>query len=121
MNEPATVSENQCLRSAKSRVWHFVKFAYNKNIIVHWLLISPYAPAVTTARYVVRAATGRINSERGMSLWYDAIDWLGGYPFEVAKPQSVIAFFEGRGFAAVHSRLAGKPSGCNEFVFRRRD
>src|SRR5579871_3472881 len=24
--------------------------------------------------------------ERGMSPWWDLIDWVGGYPFEVAKP-----------------------------------
>ena len=28
-----------------------------------------------------------------MSLWTDMIDWLGGYPFEVAKLEEVIAFF----------------------------
>ena len=25
-------------------------------------------------------------NERGMSFWQDLVDWVGGYPFEVAKP-----------------------------------
>ena len=29
-----------------------------------------------------------------MSAWYDAIDWVGGYPFEVAKPEEVFDFLE---------------------------
>src|ERR1700734_1738939 len=28
--------------------------------------------------------------ERGMSPWRDLIDWVGGYPFEVAKPEAIV-------------------------------
>jgi 2-polyprenyl-6-hydroxyphenyl methylase/3-demethylubiquinone-9 3-methyltransferase len=57
-------------------------------------------------------------SERGMHFYYDAIDWLGGYPFEVAKPDEVVRFVEQHGFETEKVlRKAG--SGCNEFVFRR--
>src|SRR5262249_16272109 len=27
--------------------------------------------------------------ERGMSRWHDLLDWVGGYPFEVAKPEEI--------------------------------
>ena len=34
--------------------------------------------------------------QRGMSVMHDWIDWLGGYPFEVAKPEQVFDFFRER-------------------------
>jgi len=33
-----------------------------------------------------------------MSRYNDAVDWLGGYPYEVAWPQEVIDFFNARGY-----------------------
>ena len=54
-----------------------------------------------------------------MSLWHDAIDWLGGYPFEVAKPEEVVAFFQHRGFTPERMTTCGARMGCNEFVLRR--
>jgi hypothetical protein len=33
---------------------------------------------------------------RGMSPWHDVVDWVGGYPFEVAKPDEVFAFYRVR-------------------------
>ena len=57
---------------------------------------------------------------RGMSLWYDLIDWVGGYPFEVAKPEEVFRFARDRGFELAELTTCGGKLGCNEFVFRRR-
>jgi 2-polyprenyl-6-hydroxyphenyl methylase/3-demethylubiquinone-9 3-methyltransferase len=28
-----------------------------------------------------------------MSAWRDVVDWVGGYPFEVAKPERVFDFY----------------------------
>lgn len=59
-------------------------------------------------------------SGRGMSRWRDIIDWIGGYPFEVASPSDVTEFFGERGFVLDQPLPARNPSlGCNEFVFRR--
>jgi 2-polyprenyl-6-hydroxyphenyl methylase/3-demethylubiquinone-9 3-methyltransferase len=58
---------------------------------------------------------------RGMSAWHDWIDWLGGYPFEVSKPEDVFEFFSQRGFMLEFLRTAGGGHGCNEYVFRRVD
>ena len=55
---------------------------------------------------------------RGMSLYHDWIDWLGGYPYETAKPGDVFEFLYKHGF--ILSKLKTRQSlGCNEFVFRR--
>ena len=57
--------------------------------------------------------------ERGMSAWRDIVDWVGGYPFEVAKPEEIFDFFRQRGFALTKLRTAGGRLSCNEFVFVR--
>lgn len=55
---------------------------------------------------------------RGMSFYHDWIDWLGGYPFEVARPEVIFDFYRERGLLLLQLRTdAG--SGCNEFVFQR--
>ena len=36
--------------------------------------------------------------ERGMNVYHDIIDWLGGLPYEVANPEKVGAFMSERGF-----------------------
>ena len=51
-----------------------------------------------------------------MSHWRDIIDWVGGYPYEVATPEQVIAFCGGRGFVLRTLKRTGG-LGCNEFVF----
>jgi len=55
--------------------------------------------------------------ERGMSMYHDWLDWLGGLPYEVARPDDVIAFYKERGFEPARVALAGS-WGCNQFVFR---
>src|SRR5205085_8099773 len=57
-------------------------------------------------------------SLRGMSPWRDVVDWVGGLPFEVAKPEEIFSFYRDRGFALQFMRTCGGGLGCNEFVFR---
>ena len=54
---------------------------------------------------------------RGMSLVHDWFDWLGGYPFEVARPEEIFEFYRARGYTL--ERLVTGGSGCNQFVFKR--
>lgn len=58
-------------------------------------------------------------SSRGMSYWHDLIDWMGGYPFEVARPEDIFDFFRRRGFSLRRMKTCGGGIGCNEFVFAR--
>jgi 2-polyprenyl-6-hydroxyphenyl methylase/3-demethylubiquinone-9 3-methyltransferase len=55
-----------------------------------------------------------------MSVWYDLVDWVGGYPFEVAKPEEVFDFYRKRGFELSRLKTSGGGLGCNEFVFIRK-
>lgn len=55
---------------------------------------------------------------RGMSRWHDFVDWVGGYPFEVARPEQVLDFLRPRGFELERLTTCGGGLGCNQFVFR---
>jgi 2-polyprenyl-3-methyl-5-hydroxy-6-metoxy-1,4-benzoquinol methylase len=55
--------------------------------------------------------------DRGMSVWHDLVDWVGGYPFEVAKPEEIFDFVWKRGFELVRLKTCRGGHGCNEFVF----
>lgn len=55
--------------------------------------------------------------DRGMSVWHDWVDWIGGLPFEVATPERVEAMMAALGFRLERSTRIGKGWGCNEFVF----
>ncbi|MEP4885077.1 MAG: class I SAM-dependent methyltransferase, partial [Alphaproteobacteria bacterium] len=55
----------------------------------------------------------------GMTYWYDLLDWLGGYPFEVSSPKRIFDFYRQRGFALTQLETVGGKHGCNEFVLRK--
>ncbi|MBL8483527.1 MAG: class I SAM-dependent methyltransferase, partial [Rhodocyclaceae bacterium] len=102
-----------------SKYWMLVKRLYNSHRTTRWLLVALHAPYLIGLRWLVRALTGRRSVGRGMSLWHDMIDWLGGYPFEVAKPEAVVRYFREGGFALETLKTCGGRMGCNEFVFHR--
>jgi 2-polyprenyl-3-methyl-5-hydroxy-6-metoxy-1,4-benzoquinol methylase len=64
-------------------------------------------------------STWRNYSERGMSPWYDLVDWAGGYPFEVAKPEAIFVFLKERGFRLEFLKTCAGGKGCNEFILTR--
>lgn len=55
---------------------------------------------------------------RGMSVVRDWFDWLGGYPFEAAKPEDIILPISKRGFQLTNLVTAGGSVGCVEYVFQ---
>ena len=57
--------------------------------------------------------------DRGMSKWHDIVDWVGGYPFEVAKPEEVFDFLRARGFQLERLLTLAGGYGCNQYVFSR--
>jgi 2-polyprenyl-6-hydroxyphenyl methylase/3-demethylubiquinone-9 3-methyltransferase len=109
----------------KSRFWQFYKRAYNRRSRpVKWLmevLVLGWAwgkPLVRRPRQTMARWKNYI-SDRGMSPWYDVVDWAGGYPFEVAAPEKLVSFFVQRGFTLEHSEIRGGGN-CNDFVFCRK-
>lgn len=63
----------------------------------------------------------RRQSARGMHPWYDLVDWIGGWPFEVAQPEQVLRYVRDRGFELIDLKTCGGRLGCNEYLFRRSD
>lgn len=113
----------------RSGLWRDVKRVYNELPV--WMRI-PYVLAVMAPREALVAAAVTIRGRprdyvrqwtgpraRGMSRWHDLVDWVGGYPFEVAKPEQVFDFVRARGFTLERLRTCGGGLGCNEFVFAR--
>ena len=58
------------------------------------------------------------DTRRGMSHWHDIIDWVGGYPYEYARPDAIFSFFRQRGFS-LEGLTVGGGLGCSEYVFKR--
>lgn len=111
-----------------SRRWMWIKRTYNRlprplRFLVLWPAFARlWGPSLARDLAAGRGmATWRdYHRERGMSPWYDVVDWVGGWPFEVASADAIVAYMAERGFALVRSKLVGRSHGCNEFVFRRR-
>tara|TARA_B100000674_G_C37068090_1_gene570335 strand:+ start:83 stop:307 length:225 start_codon:yes stop_codon:yes gene_type:complete len=65
-----------------------------------------------------------INIDRGMNLYYDAIDWLGGYPYESASKDEILNMV-GDKFKLLNSystsyKIGLLGTGCAEYVFQRK-
>ena len=69
------------------------------------------------AHYVKNILEYKKTSLRGMSYWHDIVDWIGGYPFEVAKPEEIFRFFCSKGFDLRQLKTCAGGLGCNELVF----
>jgi 2-polyprenyl-3-methyl-5-hydroxy-6-metoxy-1,4-benzoquinol methylase len=114
-----------------SRVWLRVKRAYNKSgPLTRRLLVAGSAVHLRLRHPVARLAglalgtplaRKRAARARSMSARHDLIDWVGGYPFEVAKPEQVFTFLRARGYELCHLKTCAGGIGCNEFVFKRRE
>ncbi len=110
----------------RSRVWRRIKKLYCRTSRplrpVLFLSIPLYYELKWMAADLAHGkppfAAWRRRSARGMSPYHDWIDWLGGYPFEVARPQEVVDFFGRRGFRLAKLVTCGEGWANNEFVFR---
>jgi len=115
----------------RSRLWRRIKRTYNE---LPERARVPYAVAVMAPREALAAAVYTVRGRpqdyvrtwtgyraRGMSRWHDLVDWVGGYPFEVAAPEQVFDFLRARGFALERLKTCGGGLGCNQFVFARVD
>lgn len=102
-----------------STYWNRVKKTYNKGLVFRSAIILIHMPYLFGMRFLIRALTGRLNLDRGMSLWCDMLDWLGGYPFEVAEPERICDFYRQQAFILLRLKTCGTRHGCNEFVFER--
>lgn len=113
-----------------SRRWRLVKKLYVKSPkIMKWLIVSSVWFFFSSRSTLIRLARLQnplpfrdwriLRSQRGMAIATDLVDWVGGYPFEVAKPDEIFLFFRKRGYALEWMKTQAGGHGCNEFLFRR--
>ena len=102
-----------------SRYWTAVKRAFVAVPLARWPLMLLHAPYLFGGRWLARRLSGRAQVDRGMALWVDMVDWVGGYPFEVARPEAIFRFARDRGYRLHELVTCGGRHGCNEFVFER--
>ncbi len=101
-----------------SRYWHAVKRVYQGGAVARAAMVALHAPYLVGARAAVRALRGDVSLARGMDMVIDLHDWLGGLPFEVARPDAVVRRVSELGFVTARVVTCGRRHGCNEFVFR---
>jgi 2-polyprenyl-3-methyl-5-hydroxy-6-metoxy-1,4-benzoquinol methylase len=115
-------------QGSKSQRWKWIKKTYNA---LPRLLKTPFAVAAIAPEEMkamlrslltlkpgeyVRSWT-QYDQNRGMSRWRDIIDWVGGYPYEVAKPEEIFDFYRAQGFRLTKMKCGRVGLGCNQFVF----
>lgn len=114
----------------QSKIWRVIKKIYNKlpfalknffailimlpHQLAYFLWMTANGNPLGYFRKIINYSK---QSNRGMSYYHDIIDWVGGYPFEVAKPEEIFEFFLAKGFILKKIKTCGGKLGCNEFVF----
>jgi len=97
-------------------MWKNIKRAYSSGGTLRQRLMAEAYFAVLRAR-----GLANIHRERGMDFRHDAVDWLGGYPYESATPDET-SFLVGPEFNLVKSfnTVAARGffgTGCAEYTF----
>ncbi|HEY6290938.1 MAG TPA: class I SAM-dependent methyltransferase [Terriglobia bacterium] len=108
-----------------SRAWTFVKRVYNAGWAGAALVTGIFVPI-----FVAKGLAGDLlrfrnpltryreyRKQRGMSVVHDWLDWLGGYPYEVAAPEKIIDLYRQRGLVLKKLKDRRHLNGNNEFVF----
>jgi 2-polyprenyl-3-methyl-5-hydroxy-6-metoxy-1,4-benzoquinol methylase len=111
-----------------STAWTGIKKRYNRGLGWRLVIVPTFAAGLGFAAFVKDVLFLRksplsryrkYKQVRGMAYTTDLLDWLGGYPFEVAKPDAIFDFFQARGFQMLKLKTVGIGLGNNEFVFAR--
>jgi len=109
----------------KSVFWKKVKKTYCSSRLGKLFVSSVFYPlffliALTSSLIHKKNIFKAYKKNRGMSIMHDWKDWLGGFPFEVAKIEEVFNFFKLKGFSLFNIKTTTS-MGCNEYVFVRND
>jgi 2-polyprenyl-6-hydroxyphenyl methylase/3-demethylubiquinone-9 3-methyltransferase len=115
-------------QEGRSRLWLRVKRFYCSSAVGRIIVLALFIPCFIIGGLAKDLLRGRnpvrryseYKKSRGMSIVHDWIDWLGGYPFEVARPEEIFSFYRERGFTLDKLVTCGGGLGNNQFVFTRR-
>ena len=108
-----------------SRLWLKVKQIYCGSAPGRLAMCSIFIPYFMARGAAMDLLGGRspltrygTTGARGMSVVRDWFDWIGGLPFEVARPGQIFDFYRSRGYELAALTTVGGAMGCNEYVFR---
>jgi SAM-dependent methyltransferase len=109
----------------QSRIWWWIKRTYCAGWGGQALVGAIFYPLFAAYALVLDLRNGNLpgthareyRRNRGMSLFHDWRDWLGGFPFEVTSPDELDARLHAAGFEPIGRKLT-RGWGCNEFVYR---
>lgn len=112
-------------QGVRSKRWAWVKRNYNRlPRLLRFPVLCGFFVGMNGKTMITDALRGRpfhsirtYGQNRGMSIWRDLEDWVGGYPFEVAKPEELFDFYYSRGFSLLTLRTTNSLA-CNELVFK---
>ena len=109
-----------------SRRWHGVKRLYNQYPLLRYPLLGLSTWILWWRSWVKDflrlrpfAEWRELPTGRGMTRWLDMVDWVGGYPFEVAKPEELFDFYRQRGFTLQRMITCGGSLGCIQLVLQK--
>ncbi|MCX5873683.1 MAG: class I SAM-dependent methyltransferase [Deltaproteobacteria bacterium] len=111
-----------------SKTWLHIKRLYNR--LPGWgkpLLVAIFIPGAEVPYVVTNLRQGKLPwahwseyyQRRGMSRIHDITDWVGGFPFEVAKPDKIFDLYRSKGFKLDRLITCGGGHDNNQFVFTR--
>ncbi|MBI4698791.1 MAG: class I SAM-dependent methyltransferase [Nitrospirae bacterium] len=112
----------------KSRIWLKIKQFYCYGSFAKYITVAVFFPFFFLKRLLVDLLSFRnpirryaeYKKNRGMSVIRDWIDWLGGLPYEFAKPEDVIYFYEDKHYSLIKLKIDKLVSkDMNEFIFMR--
>lgn len=109
-----------------SRLWAAVKKTYCSHPLGRCLVTAVFVPlfalqSIFIGLFKYKNPFGHFaeyQRKRGMSIYHDWVDWLGGYPFEVATPEKIFLFYRNAGFHLRNLTTTNR-LGCNQFVIQR--
>jgi 2-polyprenyl-3-methyl-5-hydroxy-6-metoxy-1,4-benzoquinol methylase len=110
-----------------SRFWLKIKIIYNcgnlgrgivKMVFYPWFAIQTMIAGLVREHNPISRFLN-YKKDRGMSIIHDWRDWLGGYPFEVAKPEELLDFYRQKEFELVRMVTTNR-LGCNQMVFKKK-
>lgn len=106
-------------RHWSSLLWKKIKFIYNISPnFIKKIMVFVFYIVIFIAKFLV-TFRNPFRKKRGMSFYYDVVDWVGGYPYEYASKNEIVSFFSKNNFKLVKYNKAIAPTGCNEFVFKK--
>jgi 2-polyprenyl-6-hydroxyphenyl methylase/3-demethylubiquinone-9 3-methyltransferase len=110
-------------RGLRSRLWKRVKRLYCSGRAARMLTKMVFVPegfirTLIQSVYFQQNLFAQHKRNRGMSIFHDWIDWMGGLPYEFARVEEVFAFFRQRGFD-LQKLTTSNDTGNNQFVFVR--